>query len=65
MKKPAQNPRLEAKIKPSRAELEAVELDSDAWPKFEALMKSAAKMGHKPHLEPKKSKSSSGPQRKS
>ena len=26
-----------------------VELDPDAWPKFEALVKSAAKMGHKPH----------------
>jgi hypothetical protein len=26
-----------------------VELDPDAWPKFEKLIKSAAKMGHKPH----------------
>jgi hypothetical protein len=26
-----------------------VELIPDAWPKFEALIKSAAKMGHKPH----------------
>ena len=26
-----------------------LELDPDAWPKFEALVKDAAKMGHKPH----------------
>jgi len=26
-----------------------LELDPNAWPKFEALVKSAAKMGHKPH----------------
>jgi hypothetical protein len=26
-----------------------IDLDRDAWPKFEALVKSAAKMGHKPH----------------
>src|ERR1051326_1338264 len=26
-----------------------VELIEDAWPHFEALVKSAAKMGHKPH----------------
>jgi hypothetical protein len=38
-----------AKPNASPAELEAVELDPKAWPKFEALMKSAAKMGHKPH----------------
>jgi hypothetical protein len=37
------------KPKPSPAELEALELDPDAWPKFELLVKSAAKMGHKPH----------------
>ena len=45
------SPRISSKekTKPSRAELEAVELAPDAWPKFEALMKSAAKMGHKPH----------------
>lgn len=28
-----------------------LDLDPDAWPKFEALVKSAAKMGHKPHTE--------------
>jgi hypothetical protein len=26
-----------------------LDLDPEAWPKFEALVKSAAKMGHKPH----------------
>ena len=25
-----------------------IELDPDAWPKFEELVRSAAKMGHKP-----------------
>ena len=29
-----------------------IELDPDAWPKFEALVRSAAKMGHKPHNIP-------------
>jgi hypothetical protein len=33
----------------NKAELEAVELIPDAWPKFEKLIKSAAKMGPKPH----------------
>jgi hypothetical protein len=33
---------------------EKVELDPDAWPKFEALIRSAAKGGHLPH-KPKKS----------
>jgi hypothetical protein len=28
-----------------------LDLDADAWPKFEALVKSAAKMGHKPHAK--------------
>jgi hypothetical protein len=37
------------KNKPNRANLEKLDLDPDAWPKFEALVKSAAKMGHKPH----------------
>ncbi|HVW72670.1 MAG TPA: hypothetical protein VHC39_03445 [Rhizomicrobium sp.] len=32
---------------------ENIELDPDAWPKFEKLVKSAAKMGPKPHKEPK------------
>ena len=27
----------------------ALDLDPDAWPKFEKLIKSAAKMGPKPH----------------
>jgi hypothetical protein len=34
---------------------EKMELDPHAWPKFEKLIKSAAKMGHKPHQpKPKK-----------
>jgi len=35
--------------KPLAAKSDALDLDPDAWPKFEALVKSAAKMGHKPH----------------
>lgn len=40
---------------------EELDLDPDAWPRFEALVKSAAKAGHKTHdapnpLKPKKSK---------
>jgi hypothetical protein len=38
--------------KPSKAKAPAaadLELDPDAWPKFEELVRSAAKMGHKPH----------------
>jgi hypothetical protein len=38
-------------IEQSRA---ALDLDPGAWPKFEKLIKSAAKMGHKPHQSPKK-----------
>lgn len=37
-----------------------LELAPDAWPRFEALVKSAAKMGHKPHhkiVPPKKATS--------
>jgi hypothetical protein len=30
-----------------------LDLAADAWPRFEALIKSAAKMGHKPHVKPK------------
>jgi hypothetical protein len=29
--------------------IEALELDPDAWPRFERLVKSAAKSGPKPH----------------
>jgi hypothetical protein len=28
---------------------EAIDLDPDAWPKFEKLIKSAAKLGPRPH----------------
>jgi hypothetical protein len=41
-----------------------IELEPDAWGKFEKLIKSAAKMGHKPHLhqkpERKRSRSAKG-----
>jgi hypothetical protein len=30
-----------------------LDLDPNAWPKFEALVKNAAKMGHKPHKKEK------------
>jgi len=33
----------------TKVEKDEIELDADAWPKFEALVKSAAKMGPKPH----------------
>ena len=39
--------------------IRAVELVPDAWPKFEALVKSAGEMGHRPHQfggNPKKAK---------
>jgi len=32
--------------------LESLELKPDAWPKFEKLIHSAAKMGHQPHKPP-------------
>jgi len=31
-----------------------LDLDPDAWPKFEKLVKSAAKMGPRPHIKTKK-----------
>jgi hypothetical protein len=39
----------------NKREIEAVELVPDAWPKFEKLVKSAAKLGPKPHKDSKKS----------
>jgi hypothetical protein len=36
-----------AKAKP--VDTADLDLDPDAWSKFEKLVKSAAKMGHKPH----------------
>lgn len=41
-----------AKRKAAKPTEPDLELDPDAWPKFEALVRSAAKMGHKPHAEP-------------
>ena len=38
-----------------------LDLDSDAWPKFEALVKASAKVGHKPHkVASKKAKQKQG-----
>jgi hypothetical protein len=54
-KNPTIPPRLPRKATPMK--IQGVELDSDAWPKFEKLIKSAAKMGPKPHVaEPRKPK---------
>jgi hypothetical protein len=44
-------PQAKRQNKPSR---DKPELDPDAWPRFEALVKNAAKMGHKPHSKAKK-----------
>jgi hypothetical protein len=33
-----------------------IELVDDAWPRFERLVKAAAKIGHKPHVPTKKKK---------
>jgi hypothetical protein len=40
------------KTSPKEIGLKDIELVPDAWPKFEGLIKSAAKMGHKPHVHP-------------
>lgn len=37
------------KTKPTQTDSSNLDLDPDAWPKFEKLVKSAAKMGPKPH----------------
>ena len=48
--------------KPTRksetAELPDLKTDSATWKRFEELLKSAAKMGHKPHQPPKRAASS-------
>jgi hypothetical protein len=38
-----------AKAKPAKVDTSNLDLDPNAWGKFEALIKGAAKMGHKPH----------------
>ena len=38
-----------AKAKLSPDEIASLDLDENAWPKFEKLIKDAAKMGPKPH----------------
>lgn len=42
------------KAKAIKADTSNLDLDPDAWPKFEKLIKSAAKMGPKPHIAKKK-----------
>ena len=42
--------------KKEKVDTSALELDPDAWPKFEKLIKSAAKLGPKPHGGPSKKK---------
>jgi hypothetical protein len=44
-KAPAKKP---AKAKMNMAEIASLDLDRDAWPKFEKLIKDAAKSGPKP-----------------
>lgn len=54
MKKP---PPIKSKAKKKAfgtAKPEEVELEPGAWGKFEALIRRAAKMGHKPHTVAKK-----------
>ena len=40
---------LNKKPKPTVPDTSNLDLDPDAWPKFEKLIKSAAKMGPRPH----------------
>lgn len=42
-------PTKKPKAKPSPIDPATLELNPNAWPKFEGLVKRAAKMGHKPH----------------
>jgi uncharacterized protein HemY len=46
----AQKQKKKAKAK---TKVEVLDLDPDAWPKFEKLIKNAAKMGPKPHVSKK------------
>jgi hypothetical protein len=46
--------------KAAKLNSENLELDPDAWSKFEKLIKSAAKMGPKPHKQTLKSKPPKG-----
>lgn len=45
-----------AKPKTKKAATKPLEIDENAWPKFEALLERAAKMGHKPHKSNRKQK---------
>ena len=49
------SPQMPAKKRPVKpVDLSKAEIDPKAWPRFEVLVKSAAKMGHKPHKPAKK-----------
>lgn len=54
--------RRKAKSKYKQKPLTAVDFDLDpaAWSKFEKLVKSAAKMGHKPHVPSEQPKARKG-----
>jgi len=49
MTKPAAQKPKKAKPKSIESNVSTLDLDPDAWPKFEKLIKSAAKLGPKPH----------------
>jgi hypothetical protein len=49
MKKPPAKKPTKAKL--TQDEIASLDLDENAWPKFEKLIKSAAKMGPKPHKD--------------
>ena len=56
-KAPAKKPTKANRKKPAPKVMQlplGVELEPDAWPKFEKLIKSAAKMGPKPHKTTRK-----------
>jgi hypothetical protein len=48
-KPPAKKKAKKALPKGLESNISTLDIDPDAWPKFEKLIKSAAKMGPKPH----------------
>jgi hypothetical protein len=46
------------------AKVEDVELIPDAWPRFERLVKAAAKMGHRPHAEKEREPAKASPRKR-
>jgi hypothetical protein len=49
MKDKSKKPEKASKLPPIQSNVSTLDLDPDAWPKFEALVKSAARLGPKPH----------------